>query len=136
MEEIMDLLSAYYTALLEKCYINYNGVGLRSDIYNFYLADPEWNLPRDNELYRSDMSHLAKEGYHFWLLVSIEGDVWDWAMYKDSRWTTLTGIIPENKMSEIIYRSANKLGLELETEHTSEMSMAARLPDDEMQYEI
>ena len=50
MEEIIDLLTAYYTALLEKQYINHRGKGtplLKSDhpeysYFAFLLAAPDW----------------------------------------------------------------------------------------------
>lgn len=136
MEEIIDLLSAYYTALLEKHYIDHSGRGQRSDLYDFFLAAPGWEIPGNVDMDYTGMKWLVEERYYFWLAAANEGITWDWVDYKDGHWVNGSDVIPENKMSEIIRRSANKLGLELEIGHPSEMSMAARLPDDEMQYEI
>ena len=145
MEETIDLLTAYYTALLEKGYINHRGKGtplIKSDNPKYYyfvylLAGPnDWGVPNDERMDRESIMHMVEDGYYFWVSVSDTPDTWNWVRYMDGHWETEAGrkIIPENKMQEIIRRSADKLGLELE--HASELSKAARLLDDEMQYEI
>ena len=145
MEETIDLLTAYYTALLEKRYINHRGKGtplIKSDNPKYYyfvylLAAPDdWGAPNDERMDRESIMRMVEDGYYFWVSVSDAPDIWCWVQYKDGHWETEADrkIIPENKMQEMISRSGDKLGLELE--HTSEMSRAARLLDDEMQYEI
>ena len=144
MEETIDLLTAYYTALLEKRYINHCGQGtplLKSDYpkyrnFAFFLAAPDWRASNDERMDRESVARMVEEGYHFWVSVDDTRGAWDWVQYKDGHWEAegVNKTVPENKMLEIIGRSGDKLGLELE--HTSEMSMAARLLDDEMQYEI
>lgn len=133
MEEIIDLLSAYYTTLLEKGYIDQKGQGEWSS----FLSTPDWDVPDNVNMDYTGMTHLVEAGYHFWLATTdaIE-NCWHWVWYKNGQWNDGTNIIPANKMLEIINRSANRLGVEIVINQSSEMSMAARLLDDEMQYEI
>ena len=143
MEETIDLLTTYYTALLEKRYMNHRGKCtplIKSDNPRYYfgylLAAPNWREAGVERMDRESIMRMVEDGYYFWVSVSDAPDIWDWVQYKDGHWETEADrkIVPENKMQEIIRRSGSKLGLELE--HTSEMSKAARLLDDEMQYEI
>ena len=143
MEETIDLLAAYYTALLEKRYINHCGKGtplIKSDNPRYYfgylLAASDWSVSNDVRMDRESIMRMVEDGYYFWVSVSDAPDIWGWVQYKGGHWETEAdgSVVPENKMQEIIRRSGDKLGLELE--HTSEMSRAARLLDDEMQYEI
>ena len=144
MEETIDLLTAYYTALLEKGYINHRGKGtplIKRDNPKYYyfaylLAGPDWRVVGEERMDRESVTRMVEDGYYFWVSVSDTPDTWNWVRYTDGHWEREAGskIVPENKMQEIIRRSGDKLGLELE--HTSEMSRAARLLDDEMQYEI
>ena len=144
MEEIIDLLTAYYTALLEKQYINHRGRGtplLKSDYprYHYFaylLAGPDWRAAGDEKMDRESVTRMVEDGYYFWLATSDTSDAWYWIRYTNGHWEMENGqrIDPENRMLEIIGRSGDKLGLVLE--HASELSRAARLLDDEMQYEI
>ena len=143
MEEIIDLLTTYYTALLEKRYINHRGKGtplIKSDNPRYYfgylLAASDWSVSNDVRMDRESIMRMVEDGYYFWVSVSDAPDIWGWVQYKGGHWETEADrkIVPENKMQEMIRHSGDKLGLELE--HTSEMSKAARLLDDEMQYEI
>ena len=143
MEETIDLLTAYYTALLEKRYINHRGKGtplIKSDNPRYYFgylfAASDWEVSNDVRIDRESIMRMVEDGYYFWVSVSDAPDIWGWVQYKNGHWETEADrkIVPENKIQEMISRSGSKLGLELE--HTSEMSRAARLLDDEMQYEI
>ena len=143
MEETIDLLTAYYTALLEKRYMNHCGKGtplIKSDNPRYYFgylfAASDWSVSNDVRMDRESIMRMVEDGYYFWVSVSDAPDIWGWVQYKGGHWETEAdgSVVPENKMQEMIRRSGDKLGLELE--HTSEMSKAARLLDDEMQYEI
>ena len=144
MEEIIDLLTAYYTALLEKRYMNHCGRVtqiLKSDNprycnFAYLFSAPDWIADDAKRMDRESVMRMVEDGYYFWLSVSDTSDTWSWVRYTNGHWETENGqrIDPENRMPEIIGRSGDKLGLELE--RTSEMSRAARLLDDEMQYEI
>lgn len=145
MEETIDLLTAYYTALLEKGYINHRGKGtplLKSDYpeYSYFvylLAGPDWRAAGDEKMDRESITRLVEGGYYFWVSVGDARDTWCWIQYKDGHWTTEVdhSAVPENRIQEMIRRSGDKLGLEIEPP-ASELSKAARLLDDEMQYEI
>lgn len=132
MEEIIYLLSAYYTTLLEKGLIDQKGEGE----FACFLSTPDWEVPDNVNMDHKGMTHLVKDGYHFWLATTDEINCWHWVWHKNDQWNDGTNIIPANKMSEIIHRSAKILGAEPIIEHPSEMSIAAHLLDDEMQYEI
>ena len=144
MEETIDLLTAYYMALLEKQYINHRGKGtplLKSDYpeYSYFaylLAQPRWREAGVERMDRECVTRLIEDGYYFWVSAGDARDTWCWIQYKDGHWTTEAdgSVVPENRIQEMICRSGDKLGLVLE--HASEMSRAARLLDDEMQYEI
>ncbi len=144
MEETIDLLTAYYTALLEKQYINHQGRGtplLKSDYpecyyFSYLLAGPDWRAAGDEKMDRESVTRLVEDGYYFWVSAGDARDTWCWIRYKDGHWTTEAdgSVVPENRIQEMIRRSGDKLGLVLEP--ASEMSRAARLLDDEMQYEI
>ena len=144
MEETIDLLTAYYMALLEKQYINHRGKGtplLKSDYpeYSYFaylLAAPRWREAGVEKMDRESNTRLVEDGYYFWVSAGDARDTWCWIQYKDSHWTTEAdgSVVPENRIQEMIRRSGDKLGLVLE--HASELSKAARLLDDEMQYEI
>ena len=144
MKETIDLLTAYYTALLEKRYINHRGRGtplLKSDYpeYSYFaylLAAPRWREAGVERMDRESITRLVEDGYYFWVSVSDAPDIWSWVQYKDGHWETEADrkIVPENRIQEMICRSGDKLGLKIE--HASELSKAARLLDDEMQYEI
>lgn len=144
MEETIDLLTAYYTALLEKRYMNHRGRGtplIKSDYpeYSYFaylLAAPDWRAAGDEKMDRESITRLVEDGYYFWVSAGDARDTWCWIQYKDGHWTTEAdgSIVPENRIQEMICRSGDKLGLEIE--HASELSRAARLLDDEMQYEI
>ena len=144
MEEIIDLLTAYYTALLEKRYINHRGRCtplLKSDYpeYSYFvylLAAPRWREAGVERMDRECVTRLVEDGYYFWVSAGDVRDTWYWIQYKDGHWENEAdpSVVPENRIQEIIRRSGDKLGLVLE--HTSELSKAARLLDDEMQYEI
>ena len=143
MEEIIDLLTTYYTALLEKRYINHRGKGtplIKSDNPRYYvgylLAASDWSVSNDVRMDRESIMRMVEDGYYFWVSVSDAPDIWGWVQYKGGHWETEADrkIVPENRIQEMIRHSGDKSGLELE--HTSEMSKAARLLDDEMQYEI
>ena len=144
MEETIDLLTAYYTALLEKRYMNHRGRGtplIKSDhpeysYFAYLLAAPRWREAGVEKMDRESITRLVEDGYYFWVSVGDARDTWCWIQYKDGHWETEAGrkIVPENRIQEMICRSGDKLGLVLE--HTSELSKAARLLDDEMQYEI
>lgn len=131
MEEIIYLLSAYYTTLLEKGIIDQKGQGE----YACFISTPNWTVPDNVNMDYKSITQLVKNGYCFWLATTDATNCWQWVSYENGEWVTNTGTIPANKMSEIIHRSANTLGVKL-IEHPSEMSMAAQLLDDEMQYEI
>ena len=144
MEETIDLLTAYYTALLEKRYMNHRGKGtplLKSDYpeysyFAYFLAGPDWRAAGDEKMDRESITRLVEDGYYFWVSACDARDTWCWIQYKDGHWTTEAdgSVVPENRIQEMICRSGDKLGLVLE--HASELSKAARLLDDEMQYEI
>ena len=144
MEETIDLLTAYYTALLEKQYINHRGKGtplLKSDYpeYSYFaylLAAPRWREAGVEKMDRESITRLVEDGYYFWVSAGDVRDTWYWIQYKDGHWENEAdhSVVPENRIQEIIRRSGDKLGLVLE--HASELSKAARLLDDEMQYEI
>ena len=144
MEETIDLLTAYYMALLEKQYINHRGRGtplLKSDYpeYSYFaylLAAPRWREAGVERMDRECVTRLVEDGYYFWVSVSDAPDIWSWVQYKDGHWETEADrkIVPENRIQEMICHSGDKLGLKIE--HASELSKAARLLDDEMQYEI
>ena len=144
MEEIIDLLTAYYTALLEKQYINHRGMGtplLKSDYpgYHYFaylLARPDWRSAGDEKMDRECVTRLVEDGYYFWVSAGDVRDTWYWIQYKDGHWEIEAdhSVVPENRIQEMIRRSGDKLGLKIE--HASELSRAARLLDDEMQYEI
>ena len=147
MEETIDLLTAYYTALLEKRYINHRGKGtplIKSDNPRYYyfvylLAAPDdWGVPNDERMDRESIMHMVEDGYYFWVSAGDARDTWCWIQYKDGHWTTEAdgSAVPENRIQEMIRRSAALLNLKLAYEPASEMSKAARLLDDEMQYEI
>ena len=145
MEEIIDLLTAYYTALLEKGYINHCGRGtplIKSDnpkyhYFAYLLAGPDWRAAGEEKMDRESVTRLIEDGYYFWVSVSDTPDTWNWVRYTDGHWEREADrkTIPENRMREIIRHSGDKLGLEIEPP-ASELSKAARLLDDEMQYEI
>ena len=145
MEETIDLLTAYYTALLEKRYINHRGRGtplIKSDHPKYYyfaylLAGPDLRAAGDEKMDRESITHLVEDGYYFWVSAGDARDTWCWIQYKDGHWTTEVNhsAVPENRIQEMIRRSGDKLGLEIEPP-ASELSKAARLLDDEMQYEI
>ena len=146
MEETIDLLTAYYTALLEKQYINHRGRGtplLKSDhpeyfYFAYLLASPRWGATADERMDRECFTRLVEDGYYFWVSAGDARDTWCWIQYKDGHWTTEAdgSVVPENRIQEMIRRSAALLNLKLADEPASEMSRAARLLDDEMQYEI
>ena len=148
MEETIDLLTAYYTALLEKQYINHRGRGtplLKSDYPEyFYFAyllaapAPDWRAAGDEKMDRECVTHLVEDGYYFWVSAGDAHDTWCWIQYKDGHWEIEANheAVPENRIQEMIRRSAALLNLKLAIEPASEMSRAARLLDDEMQYEI
>lgn len=132
MEEIIYLLSTYYTTLLEKGIIDQKGEGE----FTCFLSTPNWTVPDNVNMDYKSMTQLVKNGYYFWLATTDEINCWHWVSCKNGEWRTNTETIPPNKMSEIIHRSANILGVKLKNDQPSEMSIAARLLDDEMQYEI
>ena len=144
MEETIDLLTAYYTALLEKRYMNHRGQGtplLKSDYpeYSYFaylLAGPDWRAAGDEKMDRESITRLVEDGYYFWVSAGDARDTWCWIQYKDGHWEIEPdhSVVPENRIQEMIQRSGDKLGLKIE--HVSELSKAARLLDDEMQYEI
>ena len=144
MEEIIELLSAYYTALVEKGYITQAGHGtprLAQETpydFSYFLSGPDYSVPGNEDMDRDGMIQLIQDRYYFWLATKHGTGRWDWVWYKNGGWECedAPGTIPEDNIPGIIHRSANRLGLELKIEHPSEMSMAARLLDDEMQYEI
>ena len=146
MEETIDLLTAYYTALLEKRYINHRGKGtplIKSDhpeysYFAYLLAAPRWREAGDERMDRECVTRLVENGYYFWVSAGDARDTWCWIQYKDGHWTTEAdgSVVPENRIQEMIRRSAALLNLKLAYEPASEMSRAARLLDDEMQYEI
>ena len=142
MEEIIDLLTAFYNALLEKEYMNKAGHSTpkleqeaRFD-YSFFIANPDYGVPGNMEWNRENVANMVQEGYMLWLVTGSGG--WDWVWYKNGEWNCedAPGTLQESKMPDIIRDTAHKLGLELVVDHPSEMAMAARLLDDEMQYEI
>ena len=145
MEEIIDLLTAYYTALLEKGYINHCGKGtplIKSDHPKYYyfaylLAGPDLRAAGEERMDRESVTRMVEDGYYFWVSAGDARDTWCWIQYKDGHWTTEVNhsAVPENRIQEMIRRSGDKLGLEIEPP-ASELSKAARLLDDEMQYEI
>ena len=146
MEETIDLLAAYYTALLEKQYINHRGRGtplIKSDhpeysYFAYLLAAPRWREAGVERMDRECVTRLVENGYYFWVSAGDARDTWCWIQYKDGHWTTEAddSVVPENRIQEMIRRSAALLNLKLADEPASEMSRAARLLDDEMQYEI
>ena len=146
MEETIDLLAAYYTALLEKQYINHRGRGtplIKSDhpeysYFAYLLAAPSWREAGVERMDRECVTRLVENGYYFWVSAGDARDTWCWIQYKDGHWTTEAdgSVVPENRIQEMIRRSAALLNLKLAYEPASEMSRAARLLDDEMQYEI
>ena len=146
MEETIDLLAAYYTALLEKRYINHRGRGtplIKSDhpeyfYFTYLLAAPRWREAGVERMDRECVTRLVENGYYFWVSAGDARDTWCWIQYKDGHWTTEAdgSVVPENRIQEMIRRSAALLNLKLAYEPASEMSRAARLLDDEMQYEI
>ena len=146
MEETIDLLAAYYTALLEKQYINHRGRGtplIKSDhpeysYFAYLLAAPRWREAGVETMDRVCVTRLVENGYYFWVSAGDARDTWCWIQYKDGHWTTEAdgSVVPENRIQEMIRRSAALLNLKLAYEPASEMSRAARLLDDEMQYEI
>lgn len=146
MEETIDLLTAYYTALLEKRYMNHRGRGtplIKSDhpeyfYFAYLLGSPRWEAPADERMDRECITRLVEDGYYFWVSAGDARDTWCWIQYKDGHWTTEAdgSVVPENRIQEMIRRSAALLNLKLADEPASEMSRAARLLDDEMQYEI
>ena len=146
MEETIDLLTAYYTALLEKRYMNHRGRGtplLKSDnpeysYFAYLLAAPRWREAGVERMDRECVTRLVEDGYYFWVSAGDARDTWCWIQYKDGHWATEAddSAVPENRIQEMIRRSAALLNLKLAVEPASEMSRAARLLDDEMQYEI
>ena len=147
MEETIDLLTAYYTALLEKRYMTHRGKGtplIKSDHPRYYyfaylLARPDSTEEADvQRMDRECVTRLVEDGYYFWVSTSDARDTWCWIQYKDGHWTTEAdgSVVPENRIQEMIRCSAELLKLKLAIEPASEMSRAARLLDDEMQYEI
>lgn len=143
MDEIIDLLTAFYNALLEKHYMTKAGHSnpiAEQEVhfdYSFFIANPDFGVPGNMEWDRASIADMINEGYLFWLATGdgrTEG--WDWVWYKEGEWKQedSSTAIREDKMPDIIRNTANRLRLELNVE--SEMSMAARLLDDEMQYEI
>ena len=143
MDEIIDLLTAFYNALLEKHYMTKAGHSnpiAEQEVhfdYSFFIANPDFGVPGNMEWDRASVANMINEGYLFWLATNdgrTEG--WDWVWYKNGEWKQEDSSIAirEDKMPDIIRNTANRLRLELNIE--SEMSMAARLLDDEMQYEI
>lgn len=145
MDEIIDLLTAFYNALLEKHYMTKAGHSnpiAEQEVnfdYSFFIANPDYGVPGDMEWTRGSVTNMINEGYLFWLVTGdgrTEG--WDWVWYKNGEWKQedSSAAIREDKMPDIIRNTANRLRLELNVEPSSEMSMAARLLDDEMQYEI
>ena len=146
MEETIDLLTAYYTALLEKRYMNHRGRGtplLKSDnpeysYFAYLLAAPRWREAGVERMDRECVTRLVEDGYYFWVSAGDAHDTWCWIQYKDGHWATEVddSAVPENRIQEMIRRSAALLNLKLADEPASEMSRAARLLDDEMQYEI
>ena len=144
MQEIIDLLTAYYTALLEKGYINHRGKStplIKSDhpeyfYFAYLLAGPDLRAAGEERMDRESVTRMVEDGYYFWLSVSDTPDTWYWIQYKDGHWEIDANhsVVPENRIQEMIRRSGDKLGLRIE--HASELSKAARLLDDEMQYEI
>ena len=147
MEETIDLLTAYYTALLEKRYMNHRGKCtplIKSDNPRYYfgylLTAPNWREAGVERMDRECVTRLVEDGYYFWLAVGASDTrgAWCWVQYKDGHWETEVDrkVVPENRMQEIIRHSAESLNLKLADEPASEMSRAARLLDDEMQYEI
>ena len=143
MDEIIDLLTAFYNALLEKHYMTKAGHSnpiAEQEVhfdYSFFIANPDFGVPGNMEWDRASVANMINEGYLFWLATN-DGrtDGWDWVWYKNGEWKQEDSSIAirEDKMPDIIRNTANRLRLELHVE--SEMSMAARLLDDEMQYEI
>ena len=146
MEETIDLLAAYYMALLEKRYINHRGRGtplIKSDhpeysYFAYLLAAPRWREAGVERMDRECVTRLVENGYYFWVSARDARDTWCWIQYKDGHWTTEAdgSVVPENRIQEMIRRSAALLNMKLAYEPASEMSKAARLLDDEMQYEI
>ena len=146
MEETIDLLAAYYTALLEKRYMNHRGRGtplIKSDhpeysYFAYLLAAPRGREAGVERMDRECVTRLVENGYYFWVSAGDARDTWCWIQYKDGHWTTEAdgSVVPENRIQEMIRRSAALLNLKLAYEPASEMSRAARLLDDEMQYEI
>ena len=146
MEETIDLLTAYYTALLEKQYINHRGRGtplIKSDhpeysYFAYLLAAPRWREAGVERMDRECVMRLVEDGYYFWVSAGDARDTWCWIQYKDGHWEIEANreVVPENRIQEMIRRSAALLNLKLADEPASEMSRAARLLDDEMQYEI
>ena len=146
MEETIDLLTAYYTALLEKRYMNHRGRGtplIKSDhpeysYFAYLLAAPRWREAGVERMDLEGVTRLVEDGYYFWVSACDARDTWCWIQYKDGHWTTEAdgSVVPENRIQEMIRRSAALLNLKLADEPASEMSRAARLLDDEMQYEI
>ena len=146
MEETIDLLTAYYTALLEKRYMNHRGRGtplIKSDhpeysYFAYLLAAPRWREAGVERMDRECVTRLVEDGYYFWVSAGYARDTWCWIQYKDDHWEIEAdhSVVPENRIQEMIRRSAALLNLKLAIEPASEMSRAARLLDDEMQYEI
>lgn len=146
MEETIDLLTAYYTALLEKQYMNHRGRCtplIKNDhpdysYFAYLLAAPRWREAGVERMDRECVTRLVEDGYYFWVSVSTVRDTWCWIQYKDGHWEIEANgsVVPENRIQEMIRRSAALLNLKLADEPASEMSRAARLLDDEMQYEI
>lgn len=146
MEETIDLLTAYYTALLEKQYMNHCGRCtplIKSDhpeyfYFAYLLAAPRWREAGVERMDRECVTRLVEDGYYFWVSAGDVRDTWYWIQYKDGHWEIEpnSSVVPENRIQEMIRRSAALLNLKLADEPASEMSRAARLLDDEMQYEI
>ena len=117
MEEIIDLLTAYYAALLEKGYMNHCGRGtplIKSDhpeysYFAYLLAAPRWRVAGVERMDRECVTRLVEDGYYFWLSVSDTSDTWYWVRYTDGHWETegVNKTVPENKMMEIIGRSGD-----------------------------
>lgn len=134
MEEIIDLLSAYYTALLEKQYMDEygrsTGRGRAADSRYFILnpiRDVSSNIINTD---RESIKKLIEEGYSFRLFS--ENCIY-WVHYKDGLWISFHKTFSMSEMINLIHSSTIILGLE---QQPSEMSIAARLLDDEMAYEI
>ena len=132
--------------MLEKRYINHRGRGtplIKSDhpeysYFAYFLAVPMWREAGVERMDRECVTRLVENGYYFWVSAGDARDTWCWIQYKDGHWTTEDdgSAVPENRIQEMIRRSAALLNLKLAYEPASEMSRAARLLDDEMQYEI